>query len=231
MFQHEEIIMQPVFFLFVAFSFFLAAGYLWGKRQNKEISLSVFKDLMDVIRPDDQTFTNIGGAIGYHAKFLVKKKDALLSRADATITLLPRHSLLYLPISKIIRKYDRLFITLYMKHPPPEESHLIEVQYEGFRGSKIDNAQRLNREGVKWGKFDFHMYYESRAMRDHFARLMEKNPDPGTIRHVAIVPQQQKIFIFMIPQKGNVASNLAPVYRWLPSILQKGSDAGRPSGR
>ncbi|MBE0557962.1 MAG: hypothetical protein IH628_12085 [Proteobacteria bacterium] len=120
MFQHEQIVMQPVFFLFVAFSFFLAAGYLWGKRQNKKISLSVLKDLLELIRPDDQTFTNIGGAIGYHAQLRVKKKNALLSRVDATITLLPRHSLLYLPVSKMIRKYDRLFITLYLKHPPPE---------------------------------------------------------------------------------------------------------------
>jgi len=112
MFEYEHIIMQPVFFLFVAFSFLLTVGYLWGRRQNKEISLAVLKDLIDVIRPDDQTFTNIGGAIGYHANLLVKKKGALLSRADATITLLPRHSWLYLPISKIIRKYDRLFITL-----------------------------------------------------------------------------------------------------------------------
>jgi len=227
MFEYEHIIMQPVFFLFVAFSFLLTVGYLWGRRQNKEISLAVLKDLIDVIRPDDQTFTNIGGAIGYHANLLVKKKGALLSRADATITLLPRHSWLYLPISKIIRKYDRLFITLYMKRPLPEESHLIEAKYNGFRGSKIDNAQRLNREDVKWGKFDFYMYYESMAMRDHFMRLMGETPDPGAIRHIAIIPHQKKVFIFMIPQKGNVARHLAPVYRWLPSIFKTGLAAGR----
>ncbi|MBU0652066.1 MAG: hypothetical protein KJ649_08895 [Proteobacteria bacterium] len=227
MFQHEYIVTQPVFFLFVAFSFLLTAGYLWGRRQNKKIFQAIFKDLMDVIRPDDQTFTNIGGAIGYHAKLLVKKKGALLSQVDATITLLPRHSLLYLPISKIIRKYDRLFITLYLKHPFPEESHLIEAKYNGFRGSKIDNADRLTREDVKWGKFDFHMYCQNMAMRDHFARLMKKNPDPGTIRHIAFVPHQKKIFIFMIPQKGSVARYLAPVYQWLPSVFPKGSEVGR----
>lgn len=220
MFQHEYMITQPIFLLFVAFSFLLAAGYLWGRRKNKKISLSILKDLIDVIRPDDQTFTNIGGAIGYHANLLVRKKGALLSRADATITLLPRHSWLYLPISKMIRKYDRLFITLYMKHPLPEESHLIEAKYNGFRGSKIGNAPRLNREDVKWGKFDFYMYYESGTMRDHFVRLMAKNPDPGAVRHVAIVPSEKKVFIFMIPQKGNVARYLAPVYQWLPSVLK-----------
>ena len=223
MFQHEEIILQPVFFLFVALSFLLTAGYLWGKRKNKSIALGVLKELVDLIRPDDQTFTNIGGAIGYHANLLVKKKGALLSRADATITLLPRHSWLYLPVSKLIRKYDRLFVTLYLKRPPPEEGHLIEATYSGFKGSKIDHKERLNREDVQWGKWNFQLYYESAAMRDRFGRLMAKNPDPGTIRHIAIVPNQKKVFIFMIPQQGGVSRDLTPIYRWLSSIFPERS--------
>jgi len=30
--------------------------------------------LIEVFHPDDQTFTNIGGAIGYHANLFIKKK-------------------------------------------------------------------------------------------------------------------------------------------------------------
>lgn len=220
MFKNEQIITQPVFFLFIAFSFLLTVGYFWGRRHNRQIFLSAFDDLVKVIQPDDQTFTNIGGAIGYHAKLFIKKKGSPLSRVDATITLLPRHSWLYLPISKMTRKYDRLFITLYLKNTPPEESHLIEAKYNGFRGSKIENVNRLNREDVKWGNFDFHMYYESTEMRGNFLKLMDNNPDPGVIRHIAIVPSQKKTFIFMIPRRGDVARYLTPVYRWLPSILK-----------
>lgn len=221
MFKYEHIITQPVFFLFVAFSFLLTFGYFWGRRHNRAIFRSAFNDLMEVFRPDDQTFTNIGGAIGYHANLYIRKKGAFLSRVDATITMLPRHSWLYFPISKLIRKYDRLFITLYMKHPLPEESHLIEAKYSGFMGSKIENASRLNREDVKWGKYAFSIYYESMMMRDNFVRLIDNNPDPGVIRHIAVVPNQKKTFIFMIPKMGEVGRYLTPVYRWLPSILKK----------
>jgi len=221
MFKYEHILTQPVFFLFVAFSFLLAFGYFWGRRHNKEIFLSAFNDLMEVFHPDDQTFTNIGGAIGYHANLFIRKKGAFLSRVDATITMLPRHSWLYLPVSKLIRKYDRLFIELYVKNKPEEECHLIEKQYSRFAGAKITGAGRLSRETVTWGAYTFHLYYETMETHTRFMDFINRNPDPGTIRHIAIVPDQKKCFIFMIPRKGQVAKYLSPVYRWLPSVVKK----------
>jgi len=183
--------------------------------------LSAFNDLMEVFRPDDQTFTNIGGAIGYHANLFIRKKGAFLSRVDATITMLPRHSWLYFPISKLIRKYDRLFIELYVKNKPEEECHLIETQYSRFAGAKITGAGRLNTETVTWGAYTFHLYYETIETRTRLMDFINRNPEPGIIRHIAIVPDKKKCFIFLIPRKGQVARYLAPVYRWLPSVIKK----------
>ncbi len=221
MFKYEHILTQPVFFLFVAFSFLLTFGYFWGRRHNKEIFLSAFNDLMEVFHPDDQTFTNIGGAIGYHANLYFRKKGAFLSRVDATITMLPRHSWLYFPISKLIKKYDRLFIELYLKTKPAEECHLIETQYSRFVGAAISGAERFNREVVTWGTCTFLLYYESMETHTRLMRFIDRNPEPGIIRHIAIVPDQKKCFIFMIPLKGQVARYLTPVYRWLPSVVNK----------
>jgi len=220
MFEHEEILTQPVFFLFIAFSFLLSFGYLWGRRQNKKLFISAFNDLVDVVKPDDQTFTNIGGVVGYHTNLFIKKKGPV-SRVDATITLLPRHSWLYFPISKIISKYDRLFITLYLKQNPSGEGHLIEKKYAGFRGPKITNEQRLNKDTIKWGKHDFYLYYANLKVRDHFVKFMELNPEPAIIKHIAIVPDQKKGFVFMIPHRAKVAQYFAPIYQWLPSIIKQ----------
>lgn len=221
MFKYEHILTQPVFFLFVAFSFLLTFGYFWGRRHNREIFLSAFNDLMEVFHPDDQTFTNIGGAIGYHANLFIRKKGAFLSRVDATITMLPRHSWLYFPISKLIRKHDRLFIELYVKNKPEEECHLIEKQYSRFAGAKITGAGRLNTETVTWGAYTFHLHYETIETHARLMDFINRNPEPGIIRHIAIVPDQKKCFIFLIPRKGQVARYLAPVYRWLPSVIKK----------
>jgi hypothetical protein len=215
-----EILHQPIFFLFIGFSVLLTLGYFWGRRLNRRIYRSAFNDLVSVVQPDDRNFTNIGGAIGFHANLFIKKKGTLCSRVDATITLLPRHSWLYLPISKLIRKYDRLFITLYLKKPPSEEAHLIERKYSKFMGSKIENAHLMHHETVKWENLDFHLYYHSPEMREKMRSFMETNPTPGVIRHIALVPEQKKGFIFMIPKPEQVARDFAPIYHWLPSVLK-----------
>lgn len=215
MFKYQHIITQPVFFLFIAFSCLLSVVYFWGRRENRRVLLSAFNDLVEVIRPDDKTFTNIGGVVGYHANLIINQKNSLFSKVDATITLLPRHSLLYMPISLFIMRFDRLFITLHMKAALSGEGHLIEKGYAGFRAPKITNAHRLEKTEVKWGAYDFLLYHEQVKMRDQLMAFVSQNPDPGIIRHIAIVAAQRKCFVFMIPKKGRVKETLLPVYRWL----------------
>lgn len=221
MFQQEQIVTQPVFFLFIAFSVLLTFGYFWGRRRNQEIFHSAFDDLLKCFRPNEQKFTNIGGAIGYHANLYIRRKGAFISQVDATITMLPRHSWLYLPVSKLIRKYDRLFIEMYLKNTPEEECHLIEAGYSKFAGARITNTGQLRKEDLVWGGYRFHLYYQSSETRNEFVDFVTRNPEPGLIRHIAVVPQRKKCFIFMIPGKGQVAKDLVPVYDWLPSLLEK----------
>ena len=216
----NDITTTPVFLLFIAFTFLLTYGYFRGRRQNTKLYLSAFDDLVEVVKPDDQTYTTIGGIVGYHANLYVKKQEPVY-QVDATITMLPRHSLLYLPFSKLIMKYDRLFITLYMKQRLPGEGHLIEAKYAGFRGPKITNAHRLERENIKWKNEAFYLYYETITVRDHFLRFIDRNPEPGIIRHIALVPEERKGFVFMIPRKGQVKKYFEPVFQWIPSIILK----------
>ncbi len=212
--QSENIVTQPAFLLFIAFSFTLTLGYYWGRRKNKRIVRAAFDDLANLVKPEDQVFTNIGGAIGYHANLFIKRKGPVY-RVDATITLLPRHSWLYLPFSKLIRKYDRLFITLYFQQSPAEEAHLIEVKHAGFGQRRVDRAERFKRTEVKWGKYDFYLFHMGDQMRDRFLHYVSEHPDPGSVRHIALIPRQKKGFIFVIPRIGQVAKDVAPVYDWL----------------
>lgn len=225
MFEHEYIVREPLFYLFIAFSFFLGVSFFWGRRINRGIFLSAFNDLIKVIEPMDQTFTNIGGTIGYHANFVTRKKSPV-EKVDATITFLPRQSLLYFPISKIVRRYDRLFVTLYLKNTPFEEGHLIESRYARFRGPKITNADRLNMETVKWGALDFNFYYQGTRIREKLLEFIERNIDPGIIRHIAVVPYEKKCFVFMIPRRGEVAKYFGPVYRWVSSLIERQNNTG-----
>jgi hypothetical protein len=209
-----NIVNQPLFFLLIAFSVALTLGYYWGRRKNRRIVHAAFDDLVKIVDPDDQNFTNIGGAIGYHANLYLRRQGPV-SRVDATITLLPRHSWLYLPVSKLIRKYDRLFITLYLVQKPAGEAHLIEVRHAVYRQKAIDHSERFRREEIKWGRVSFHLFYKDDKMRDRFLSYIHKHPDPGIIRHIAFVPKQMRAFIFVIPEKGQVSKYVAPLYNWI----------------
>ncbi|MEJ2039269.1 MAG: hypothetical protein P8X55_10080 [Desulfosarcinaceae bacterium] len=179
--------------------------------------LSAFNALVYIVRPDDRTFTNIGGLVGYHANLLIKRKSPI-QRVDATITLLPRHSLLYLPFSKLIMRYDRLFVSIHLKPRLPGEAHLNEAGYAGFRGPKIQNADRLTRREVRWRSHDFLLYYEQAVMGDRLTKFIQAHPDPGIVRHIALVPDQRKCFAFMIPRKDRVGTDFAPVYQWIKKL-------------
>jgi hypothetical protein len=203
----------------VTISAFIIFSFHSGKRKNREICTAIFKELMKVFKPDDQTFTNIGGVVGHHATFSFKERGSV-SRIDVTLTLLPRQAPLYMPISRFLMKNDRLFISVYMRYPPPGEGHIIEKQYTGFRGPEITNLSRLHQMELRWGDLAFSLYYEQDRMIDRFKELIGSLPDPGPIRHIAIVPDQRKGFIFMGLQQESIEAYLDAVYDWLFRVFE-----------
>jgi len=203
----------------VAVSAFIVFSFHSGKRKNKEICITTFNELIKVFKPDDQTFTNIGGVVGHHGTFSFKERGPV-SRIDVTLTLLPRQAPLYMPISKFFMRNDRLFISVYMRYPPPGEGHIIEKGYTGFRGPEITNISRLHQGQLQWGDLAFFLYYEQDRMIDRFKELIESLPNPGPIRHIAIVPDQRKGYIFMGLQQEPIESHLAAVYGWLFRVFE-----------
>jgi hypothetical protein len=203
----------------VTISAFIIFSFHSGKRKNREICTAIFNELMKVFKPDDQTFTNIGGVVGHHGTFSFKERGSV-SRIDVTLTLLPRQAPLYMPISKFFMRNDRLFISVYMRYPPPGEGHLIEKGYTGFRGPEITNISRLHQMELQWGDLAFFLYYEQDRMIDRFRELIGSLPDPGPIRHIAIVPDQRKGFIFMGLQQEPIDVYLAAVYDWLFRVFE-----------
>lgn len=126
----------PVFYLIIAFSGLITYGVYWGIRHNRRILFSVFNSLIAVVKPDEQTFTNIGGYVGCHAN-LYPREESPVVQVDATLTLLPRHAWLYMPVSILIMRYDRLFVTVHVKpRLPGDQLSAISGQVPGFRKGK-----------------------------------------------------------------------------------------------
>lgn len=219
----QSIAQQPLFLLFIAATIVVSLCFFWGGRRNKRIHLSAFNALVDTLNPKDQTFTTIGGQSGYHAN-IIPRKNQFIRRVDATITLLARHTLLYYPVSRYLRKWDRLFIMLFFAkdtHGKISEGHIIEKEYEDFRAQKITNKDKLKSEQVEWGDKIFTLYYQDQEMRDALLELKKKLDTPGDLRHVAFVPDQEKAFVFLVPRPGETARVFPPIWSWINEILEK----------
>ena len=218
--SEEPSVFAPFLILLIfGITAFVVIGFHRGKKKNRQIYLSAFSELIDIFQPDGQTFTRIGGQVGHHAVFTFNGKKPI-SEIDATITLLPRHAPLYLPISRLLMRSDRLFITFYMRFSPPGEGHLVESSYDGFRGHEITNAARLTREEVKWGGHAFCLYYDRITMYDHLKRLLTDHPEPGAVKQIAVTADQKRGFVFMIPRIDAVKRDLEPVFRWIGRIME-----------
>ena len=223
MFSGTEVADQPVFYLFIAVSILLSLGYAWGRRRIRRITTTVFDEIAAVLRPKDQTFTNIGGLTGYHANF-VPHRNRSVKRVDATMTLLPRQSWLWYPFSRMIRRYDRLFLSFHLSPRVTgilREGHLIEKSYSSFAGAKIENAASLTNETFEWGRRTFYLYYfdeEVKKTMEHCRKMI--GADPGPLRHVALVPEQDRLFVFLIPVPGAVEGAIGAVYRWFSELVE-----------
>ncbi len=211
---------QPLFYLFIAVTVLLALGYFWGSRKNRNIYRQTFQELIETLQPRDQKFTAIGGVIGYHANIFPKDSKSV-RRVDATITLLPRQAWLYYPVSRFFRGFDRLFLTLYLDPSllqNRQEGHLIEKKYARFKGPKIANRQKLNRETINWNGGQFSLYSGSSRIRQEFKQLLGKKDLPGPIKHIALIPEQDRAFIFMIPRPDAVSRTLPHLLDWLKQL-------------
>lgn len=223
MFAYEEIVYQPAFYFLVAFTLVLTFGYTWGRRLNRRVLMSALDPLLEVLRSRDQQFTNIGGQSGYHAT-IVPGTMRGVRRVDATVTLLPRQSLLYMPVSLLTRRFDRMqMLFMYNKRGKQitDEAHLIEARFSRMAGNRIENADTLHHDRVEWGNRTFLRYWSSDRAQKWLDDIQKRLEVPGVVRHVALVPDQEQAYLFLVPRIGTVSPTVSVVRDWLDTVTEE----------
>lgn len=221
MFSNSQVMYQPAFYLLIAAGLLLTIGFRWGRRFNNRILHGTFDVVLDVLKSKDQQFTNIGGQTGYHANFLPAALKSV-RRVDATLTMLPRQSLLYLPFSYLIQRFDRLYLNFYLNKKGRgtiAEGHLIDARFEKMRGNRIEHD--LTVETFDWGGETYHLYSADETIRAALLDLKERIGDaPGNFRHAALVPEEDKAYLFQIPSPTTVGPILSAFAAWLDELVE-----------
>lgn len=199
-----------LFYVFIGISLILVWGYFYGRKKNNRIAHAAINSLIDLTQPSDQKITNIGGVVGYHVE-LEFQSGKRFSDIRATITLMARHSLLYWPISKLIRKFDRFFIRANLaKKNCSAEAHIIEKQFfKNKRQGKINSA--LTKKNYQIGDTEFYTFTKDKCDEQFLGKLLEKIKKEDRLKEVSIYPYNKKVEILIVPALKNNQKLLKPI--------------------
>ena len=190
------------FILFIAFALLLSVSYALGRKKNLKKIKSVGKTLEEIIKPSDQNYTWLGGTIGFRANY----KSKSFVKVEATLTLLPRQSPLYYPVSFLVSGFDRLYMTFFLKPELTSEGHILNSNYFKFRGPIIENIDTFSKKDIHRNGKKFFILYQNEGIKKtllNFFEEIEKENLISILKHIALVPDKNTLF-FLIEPKNRV---------------------------
>jgi len=158
----------------------------------------VSKSLEEILKPQDKTYTLLGGVSGFKAQYKVKD----IEKIEAILVLLPRQSFLYLPVSYLIRKRDFLFVIFKLKGGPKYEAHIIR---------KNDRVVRELKPGIRIEKNSFVIWGE---VREAIQNLTGWFPHfPVELYHFATLPNEKLVYLKITPKGMNILNTIVQKIR------------------
>ena len=197
------------------------AQYFFGRRKNKAIAAGISRALEALLKPNHTNYVNIGGSIGYN--FVYSLSTGPWVSAKGTITLSPRQSLLYLPISRFLGFTDRFFINLFTKKKIKGEAHI--VSRATLRRARIDGLEEMSRREAEAGGKRFVLLWRGTDLSSELDALLQAFPDPGRLRHFCSFPDNKTFYLYTVPRGGQAAGDLEAVLRAIPRFLDTKKEA------
>jgi hypothetical protein len=181
-----------------------SAQYILGSKKNRWLGKQMSIQAERVLNPKDKEYVNIGGVLGHH--FVYKLREPW-KEAKGTFIMIPRHSLLYVPVSYfLIGNRDRFYVNLYTEKKLVGEGHIIEKGH--LRRAKIDGLAEMRREEVAAGGKTFVLLWRKDEELAALKRTLKALPDPSTLAHFCCFGENKNLYLFLKPHKGEIEANL-----------------------
>ncbi len=167
--------MDPLLLVIVAIAAVLGIRWYRGGRENTAVLLSATRALERAFAPVDTEYTNIGGTVGYN--FVYTLADPF-RRLEGTLTTLPRHAILYLPISQwILKREDLLLFTVYYDRLPPGIGHIAESERLRRGSIPIEDEENLDVTSVSAAKREFSILWYNPIVRERLEGFLDRLSD------------------------------------------------------
>ncbi|NJE00984.1 hypothetical protein [Thermococcus sp. JdF3] len=202
---------------------FLIAGisalqFYRGRKLNLMLMEHYIRAVKEVINPEDELYTWLGGYIGFRAEYKVNRGN--IRKFEYTLTLLPRHSLLYFPIALITSRHDKLYIVVRPFNDIKHEAHLIQKGYYRMRPG-IENEELLKKEIIEIAGRQYEALYEKRRDVENLKALIESFSNPHNVKHVSLTPSTNVFYIQMKPEPETIGSDIERIMRFVNERLKE----------
>jgi hypothetical protein len=195
-----------------------AAGsiqYVLGSKKNRWLGKRLSIQAEDVLQPKSTEYINIGGVIGYN--FVYKLRDPW-REAKGSFTFVPRHSMLYVPISYLIGNRDRFFMNLFADKRLAGEGHIVERGH--LRRAKIEGIESMRRQEVTKRGARFVLLFRDDRMGEALGRTLDGFPDPTILSHFCCYDDNKTFFLYLKPKKGAIEEALRVFLRVCPEYFR-----------
>lgn len=207
-----------IILLILIFGGVVSLQFFQGRKLNVILMRYFIKGFEENLKPKDKLYTYIGGYVGFKVQYDIN--DEFVDKIQMSLTLLPRQSLLYFPISLLTRKHDRLYILLRLKQKLGYDAHIIKKGFYFF-GPQLDNIKSYKKEIVNYDGIKFYNFYKNRDDIGTLEKLIKKSIDFNYIRHIGYTRETNVIFILLKPDPRETPNDLKKLIKNLQLIKNK----------
>jgi hypothetical protein len=206
---HQQ--MNKLFLIFIILSVLITFCFRWGLSLNRRKAHDIFHVLEDIFTPKEKSYTNIGGSVGYHARYTFD--DNIIDRIDLTLLLLPRHSLLWLPFSKLIFKDDRLFIRIALKKQWGCRISIFGKKYYASRKTSYCFNDEYISEDMLLKNMPYIAFYRKDVDSANCLFFLKNNPFIYLFRELSF--SDREINISLHPHSGTSSEAIRSLYSFI----------------
>ena len=192
----------------------VTASYFFGRRENAALMRVCAAATEKALKPLDQSYTWVGGYIGYKAEY--KVKDDIIKAVKATLHLKPRMSLLYYPVARFTMRHDKLYIVFECKRSIPGEGHLIKKGQYRVIPPGIEHVEQFRKRDVTVGGVEFELLsLDPRGEKEllHWAEQLRAE-DYSRVKHLSFTSSTNVIYAYIDPGEELITAVLrtAPAF-------------------
>ncbi|ASJ12745.1 hypothetical protein [Thermococcus thioreducens] len=182
-----------------------------GRKLNLQLMYHYLKSIEEVVKPEDKEYVWLGGYIGFRATYKVNREN--IRKFEYTLTLLPRHSLLYFPIALITSRHDKLYVVVKPFAQIKREAHLIQKGYYRMRPD-IENEPLLQKEVIEIAGKKYEALYEKRRDIEGLRALIEGMSKPHNVKHISLTPKTNVFYVLMKPEPDTIGEDVEKILRF-----------------